>query len=44
MAVSRQEVNDEVIYRSAGVDLGKRFLVACSTTDRDHERRRPVFG
>ncbi|MFL6057126.1 MAG: transposase [Actinoallomurus sp.] len=33
MAVSRQEVNDEVIYlRSAGVDLGKRFLLACVRT------------
>jgi hypothetical protein len=31
--VSRQEVNDEVIYvRSAGVDLGKRFLLACVRT------------
>lgn len=29
----RQEVNDEVIYvRSAGVDLGKRFLLACVRT------------
>ncbi|WP_213457452.1 IS110 family RNA-guided transposase [Rhizomonospora bruguierae] len=28
--MGRQEVKDEVIYlRSAGVDLGKRFLVAC---------------
>lgn len=29
----RQDVKDEVIYlRSAGVDLGKRFLVACART------------
>jgi transposase len=28
--VSRQDVKDEVLYlRAAGVDLGKRFLVAC---------------
>ncbi|WP_239313176.1 hypothetical protein [Frankia sp. Cj3] len=29
--MSRQDVKDEVIHlRSAGVDLGKRFLLACA--------------
>jgi hypothetical protein len=33
--MSRQDVKDEVIYlRSAGVDLGKRFLLACVRTPR----------
>ena len=28
--MARQEASDEVVYlRSAGLDLGKRFLVAC---------------
>jgi transposase len=28
--VARQDVSDEVIYlRAAGLDLGKRFLMAC---------------
>jgi transposase len=32
-AVARQDVKDEVIHlRSAGVDLGKRFLLACTRT------------
>lgn len=29
--MARQDVKDEVVHmRSAGVDLGKRFLVACT--------------
>lgn len=31
--MTRQDVKDEIIHlRSAGVDLGKRFLVACART------------
>ncbi|MET7846616.1 hypothetical protein ABZT45_51030 [Streptomyces sp. NPDC005356] len=32
-----QDVKDDVIYlRSAGVDLGKRFLLACVRTPSEH--------
>jgi hypothetical protein len=45
MGMGRQDVKDEIIFlRAAGVDLGKRFMVACVRVPRCDQGRLVVPG